>query len=387
MILTNRLRTNFDGRDNCGAMRLTAALTVILISLIGCQGSRDGVQFQPKVEIVPSDWPAALTPEPLLSTTQPVSDIEVGVLLFDAGVDADDKRANAVLRRVESSLLAAQLRDTLVESGQWGAVRVLPEPSTVVALSLTGKIVHSDGLNLVLDVSADDTSGRNWLSQRYRGQASGAAYPVRPDRDPFSALYIRIANDLLSAMRLLTDVQRRQLPQIAQIRYAQQLAPNAFSGYLVTQTGSLTLQRLPAKGDPMLARIERIRQQEYLFIDTVDDQYVELLQSLKPTYDLWRQSTWEQADYLADYQQRASQRQIKAEQGSFAAMQQVYSTYRSVKVQEQDLFALAKGFGNEVEPTVLNADDQVFRLTGTLGSQYQEWRSILAQIFALESGI
>ena len=137
----------------------------------------------------------------------------------------------------------------------------------------------------------------------------------------------------------------------------------------------------------MLARIERIRQQEYLFIDTVDDQYVELLQSLKPTYDLWRQSTWEQADYLADYQQRASQRQIKAEQGSFAAMQQVYSTYRSVKVQEQDLFALAKGFGNEVEPTVLNADDQVFRLTGTLGSQYQEWRSILAQIFALESGI
>ena len=102
MILTNRLRTNFDGRDNCGAMRLTAALTVILISLIGCQGSRDGVQFQPKVDIVPSDWPAALTPEPLLSTTQPVSDIEVGVLLFDAGVDADDKRANAVLRRVQS---------------------------------------------------------------------------------------------------------------------------------------------------------------------------------------------------------------------------------------------------------------------------------------------
>ncbi len=387
MTSTDRIWASCDRITRWRRVRLVATLTVILLGLSGCQGSRNSAQFVPKVDVIPSDWPAVLIPEPLLVSTAPVTDIEVGVLLFDAGVDADDERAHAALRRVESSLLGTQLRDTLVESGQWGAVRVLPEPSTVVAVSLTGKIVHSDGRDLVLDVSADDTSGRNWFSRRYHGQASSGAYPVRSGQDPFRALYIGIANDLFTAMSLLTETQKRQLPQIAQIRYAQQLAPSAYSGYLGTQTGSLTLQRLPANDDPMLVRIERIRQQEYLFIDTVDDQYVALLQTLKPTYDLWRQSTWEQADYLADYQQRASQREINAERGSFAALQQVYATYRSVKVQEQDLFDLAKGFGNEVQPTVLKADDQVFRLTGTLGSQYEEWRSILAQIFSLESGI
>ena len=358
----------------------------LFIGLSGCQGPRSSTQFEPRVDVMANEWPPALVPVPLVESAQPVTDIEVGVVLFDAGVESDDARAHAALRRVEASLLAARLRDTLVTSGQWGAVRVLPEPSAVVAVTLAGTVVHSDGRDLVLDIQASDATGRQWFSRRYHAQADAAAYPVRAGSEPFALMYTHIANDLLIAMGLLTEVQQRQLPQIAQLLFAQQLAPSAFVGYMAEQDGSLALQRLPAVGDPMLARIERIRQQEYLFIDTVDDQYVELLQALTRTYDLWRQSTWEQAEYLADYQQRASQREINAERGSFAAMQQVYATYRSVKVQEQDLFELAKGFGNEVQPTVLETNDRVFRLTGTLGSQYREWRSILAQIFALESG-
>ena len=68
-------------------------------------------------------------------------------------------------------------------------------------------------------------------------------------------------------------------------------------------------------------------------------------------------------------------------------MQQVYSTYRSVRIQEQDLFELATGFDNETAPTVLSAGDRVVRLSGTLDQQYQEWRQLLGQIFALEYGL
>lgn len=359
----------------------------VFMMLSGCQGPRTSTQSESSLQVVVNEWPRPLPPATLAESASPVTDIEVGVLIFDAGVQSDDGRAHAALRRVEANLLAARLRDTLVNSGQWGAVRVLPEPSAVVAVSLTGKVVHSDGRDLVLDIQAVDATGRQWFSRRYHAQADAQAYPVRLGAEPFALIYTHIANDLLAGLSSLPEPQRRQLPQIAQLLYAQQLAPNAFAGYLAEQgDAGLALQRLPASDDPMLARIERIRQQEYLFIDTVDDQYVELLQALTSTYDLWRQSTWEQAEYLADYQQRASQREINAERGSFAAMHQVYATYRSVKVQEQDLFELAKGFGNEVQPTVLETNDRVFRLSGTLGSQYREWRSILAQIFALESG-
>ena len=45
------------------------------------------------------------------------------------------------------------------------------------------------------------------------------------------------------------------------------------------------------------------------------------------------------------------------------------------------------GFDNEVAPTVLEASGKVFRLSGTLDNQYAEWRNILKQIFALETGL
>ena len=54
---------------------------------------------------------------------------------------------------------------------------------------------------------------------------------------------------------------------------------------------------------------------------------------------------------------------------------------------EQDIRELAKGFDNETAPTVLQTSGRIFRLTGTLDTQYNEWRQILRQIFALETGL
>jgi hypothetical protein len=136
----------------------------------------------------------------------------------------------------------------------------------------------------------------------------------------------------------------------------------------------------------MMARIARIRNQEALFIDTVDEQYVDLGNELGPTYRLWRRSSLEQADYLEEYTERASGRELMAKQGSFAAMQQVYSAYRSVRIQEQDLFELATGFDNETAPTVLQMGESVVRLGGTLDQQYAQWRRILGQLIAIERG-
>ena len=68
-------------------------------------------------------------------------------------------------------------------------------------------------------------------------------------------------------------------------------------------------------------------------------------------------------------------------------MQQVYSAYRSVRIQEQDLFELATGFDNETAPTVLDTGENVVRLSGTLEQQYGEWRAILARIIRLEQGL
>ena len=137
----------------------------------------------------------------------------------------------------------------------------------------------------------------------------------------------------------------------------------------------------------MMARVERIRDQEYQFIDHIDEQYADLREEMRPTYDLWRQYGREQALYREEYKERVAERDRQGRRGSFAAMSQAYSHYRSSKIQEQDLRELAGGFDNEISPTVMEVNDRVFELDGTLDSQYTQWRDILRQIFALETGL
>ena len=371
------------------ALRWVTLLLLLGPLGLGCAGPRESTAGLPAYaapEVASaSDWPQPIDDIALQINLDPLS-LEVGVVVFDEGVRKPDARdARDKLRSVETRLAAAYLRDVLTGSGRWGAVRVLPVASHFAALTLSGAIVHSDGRDLVVDIRAIDASNRVWLDARFHSQASASDY-LDNTTEPFRNLFISIANQLRAAADNFAPNDMARLMSVADLRYAQELAPDAFSSYLTEENGYLKPNRLPADSDPMMARIARIRNQEALFIDTVDEQYVDLGNELGPTYRLWRRSSLEQADYLEEYTERASGRELMAKQGSFAAMQQVYSAYRSVRIQEQDLFELATGFDNETAPTVLQMGESVVRLGGTLDQQYAQWRRILGQLIAIERG-
>jgi hypothetical protein len=227
-----------------------------------------------------------------------------------------------------------------------------------------------------------------WLDRVYADESREQDYPVVNGEDPFADLHRSIANDLLQFQRGLGAAELQRIRQLALLRHASGLAPEAFADYLQRdQDGRYQLLRLPAAGDPMLARVERLRNQEYLFIDTVDEQYVDLYREMGPTYDLWRQYGREQALYKDDYQRRLAQRDSAGARGTYTAMEQTYNAFKWSKIQQQDLEELARGFNNEIQPTVLDVSGTVFRLSGSLESQYDEWREILRSIFVLESGL
>ena len=110
------------------------------------------------------------------------------------------------------------------------AVRVLPETDPSVDLLIQGTILRSDGANLILQVRASDSSGREWLNRTYADTAGNADYPdfvpSLRDRstttnleDPFQDLHAQIANDLLavretmdSSALLALAHRRRQQP-------------------------------------------------------------------------------------------------------------------------------------------------------------------------------
>ena len=319
--------------------------------------------------------------------------LDVGLVIFNPGIPLDASTHSMlgifpVIRKAEAQFMPGLLRQVLVASDAWGVVRVLPDHQASAELLVTGKILQSNGTRLVILFTARDATGRVWVDKAYADVATERDYPGVEGSDPFIDLYHQFANDLLAFRQRLDQSQLRSIRQVAQMRYAASLSEEAFGSYLAEDAqGNYTVLRLPADGDPMMARVERIRNQEHLFVDTVDEQYVNLYEEMAPTYNLWRQYSLEQAMYLEDFEVRAQNRDRIGQRGSFTAMEQTYNTYKQIKIQEQDLDDMALGFNTEVAPTAMEASGKVFRLTGTLDTQYNEWRSILREIFAIETGL
>ena len=337
---------------------LSAALALVLAACAGAPKPAQPEQADPAAA-----WPPAVGAVTLeRASVAPSTVLDVIIEVFDTGLaDAaarpGDEPVFAAVRKAEAFYMPGRLRGVLVESGHWGAVRVAPRPSETAALFVSGRIVHSDGVDLVLALRAVDASGAVWLDRQYHDRAAVADYPVDAGADPFGDLYRRVANDLAAAKRARAVAE---LPAIALLRYADALAPGVFGDYLASgEDGRRVLRRAPAADDPMLARVRRLRNQEYLFIDAADEQYGDLVDRFAPTYHLWRQYAHELARYETDYLARAGEREINARRGTYAAMQQTYSRFRRVKIHEQDLEELAEGFDNEVTETVIDVDDRV----------------------------
>jgi hypothetical protein len=376
-------------------LRLCLGLALLLG---GCSTSKPAQEPEDAIASQ-TDLPAVMVPVTELDRAEvPTSEtraLDIGLVVFDPGLPKDENRGRELgifpeIRNAEASFLPYALREVLVESQHWGAVRVLPDADTSTELLVQGRILRSDGARLDLEIRAEDPSGRSWLHQVYSARSKALAVTasgtISRQQQPFQDLYNRIANDLHAVSKSLDDRQLQQIRETGFLRYASTLAPEAFAGYLQSNpAGGYSYQRLPSNEDPMVQRIRRVRAQEFLFIDTMDDQYFELYSAMAPTYELWRQYNREQVLYQEDKQERLKQRESEKE-GTYLAMKDSYNRYRWAKLQQEELQELAKGFDNEVAPTAVELEGRVVKLNGSLEDRYLEWRRILRQIYELETG-
>ena len=366
-------------RSSKSRLRQVARAHCLTLSLLcGCTAP-SGLPPEPPEPTIPEpDW---VVIEPLIIAAEPTTPfLDIGVVLFDAGVAAADDTPMAAVRRLEAVLLARDLKEVLVSSNHWGAVRLVPEASALTAVAVHTRILQSDGRDLLLAVQVRDSLGGVWLETTIAHRATLTDQVTYSSAEIFNGL----SNEIGRIWLQTAPETRERLIAAADIVYAESLVPSAFSGMVSHSAEGWQLNRLPASDDPMVARVERVRNQEYLFCDTIDEQYALMAEQVGPTYEMWRQATLEQAEWLAQYEQRAAMREAKASDSQFSRMHAQYAAYRSFRIQEQAFFELAKALDNESEPTVLRTEDQVVRLEGTLSSQYDQWRGLLREIYALE---
>lgn len=321
--------------------------------------------------------------------------LNVSIVVFDPGVPANqalhrDLQVYPRIRAIEALFLPFVLRETLAKSNAWGAVRVVPEPDPAAELMIAGTIVRSDGDSLELRIVASDASGRVWIDQHFAGVITDgyAASNGEPVSSGYQKLYDEIAASLTAARSRLDERTRQSIVDISTLRYASELVPSAFADYLQpSPDGVLALKRLPAKDDPMLERIERIRQTEYVITDAVDQKFQQLHAEIAYVYDLWREHRRKVVKYQIEDAKRVQTSTSNEPRGSFYALQSLYDNYKWEKMMTQEQDRLAVAFNNEVGAKVVSMEARVAELAGWVDQESVQWHRILEELFELETGL
>ena len=329
--------------------------------------------------LLPALWVLAGVGVPLQAAPkEALPSPNLSILVFTSEAAANPGQVGDVERRY----LPYLLKLTLDNAGLWGEVRVLPAADPAAEVTLRGRIVHSDGVRLRLAITAQDATGRIWLQEAYQGMAQATLYEDAPpyQPDPFQGLYERIARDLAAALARLTAAERSRLLDTAMLRYALALAPDTFARHLRTgEDGLVDVLSLPARNDPIYARVQRLRESEYLFADSVDAHYQSLHARLGETYDWWRRLSHELITGNEALQRKDQTR--GASRGTWHAIDRIYESYRETKLNEDALREVAESFARETRPIVTRIAGQVVELEGTAAFQYEEWRRLLQEIY------
>ncbi|TGD75869.1 hypothetical protein E4634_02415 [Mangrovimicrobium sediminis] len=403
-------------------MRLRLALLLVLLPATALTGGC--VSSTVKTTAVPAiDAPSRQVPDDLL--------LDVGIATFDPGIDdLDDDEVLLVypeVRNAEARFMPGQLAEAMQQSGAWGAVRVVPDPERIADLLVQGEILHSDGEHLELAITARDARGQTWLERTYEGHASAYAYKetAASHYDPFQAVYNDIANDLLAVQEKLGDRERRNIRLTSELRFAQHFSPDAFAGYLEkNRDGNYVVTRLPAEGDPMLARIGRIRDRDNLYVDTMQEYYDQFDNQIYPPYQEWRKESYAEAIELQELQAKSRAEMIA---GATAVLAGIFAHYDAANDDPEDeeerdrreaqraagsvailgggallksglekrsesklrieaLSELGQSLEAEITPQVIDLEDRSVTLTGTVEDQYAQWQELLADIYETEIG-
>jgi hypothetical protein len=280
---------------------------------------------------------------------------------------------------------------------------------------VTGIILKSHGKDLEIKVKVVDALGKKWLEEKYKQEADIGTYTSDKARlqDPYQSVYNRIANDILKKRRKLEDKYVEKIQTVSQLRFASELAPTAFGDYLeVDKKGRYKIERLPSDDDPMLERVSRIRERDYMFIDTLNEYYADFYTRMDEPYDNWRAFSYEEQVALEKLRSQARLEKILgaaaiiggivstakggrtgsrvgevAVMGGMAAIMDGMAKSEESKMHLETLRELASSLDSEVAPMLLDVEGEVMRLTGSVETQYATWRGLLRRIFAEETGL
>ena len=347
--------------------------------------------------------------------------LNASIEIFDPGtLPEDEKQANGLsmdIRKAEARYMPEQLRATMEKTGYWGAVRVVPRDVTDGELQVSGSILESNGLQLDLRIAARDASGRKWFTKDYRAAVEAAYYQSSALKgEAFQPLYNTIANDLASFLKNLTVEDITNIRRIAELRFATDLAPEAYAGYLEqNDQGEYSVVHLPSYDDPMYGRVQAIQERDLLMIDTLNGHFDNFYREMHEPYTEWRKARSDEAEKQKALEKAALNRTLLGVAsivgaifvgvaapeynsgldtlsdvmvlGGAAAIKSGMDKRSEAAIHRESIEELGVSCASEARPLVVEVDGKTVQLTGSAEAQYEQWRVLMGQIYASETGL
>ena len=344
--------------------------------------------------------------------------MDVGILVFETkeltAEDAKDEGTSLDIRKAETHYIPYHLKNTLHQSGHWGAIQVVPAETNSVDLLVKGKILESNGEDLVLEVDVVDATGKRWFKRKYSAEVSTPDYSGNKvgEKDAYQDLYNAIANDMAEYKMKQDVAEIKTIRTVSKLKFAREFAPDAFDGYLAQdKNGHLSVKRLPADDDPMMERLLKIREREYMYVDTLNRQYDGFYNEMWPPYENWRKLNLTEREARKKIKREAMTKQLlgalliagavvagsrNANAGRVLAPAMAviggqvfisgWNVSKEAQMHSAAIEELSESFGNEMQPVTMEFEGRQYELTGSAEEQFKRWKLLLRQIYFAETG-
>lgn len=333
--------------------------------------------------------------------------LDVGILLFETGKITEkqekDEGVHDDIRKAEACFMAYHLKETMQRTNGWGAIRVLPAESQIADVIVHGTIISSNGEKLTLHVEVSDSRGQLWFNRTYKTVADKESYSyAKHGIDVYQYVYNRIANDIYRHRKKLTEGELVTIRNTSELRYAAGVSPNPFSSYITSNlNGQSTITRLPANDDPQLDRIRKVREREFLFIDTINEYYSNFYDEMWDPYENWRKYYLIEAEQRRAVERRAKQTKavaslvmiagiLRGGTGLFTTGALLYKNgmdiSKEAEIHNDAIRELGDSLQAEMSPLVVEIQGRTVELTGSIEEQYIKWRELLREIYMHETG-
>ena len=356
----------------------------------------------------------------LKTPSQPIAEealLDVGIPVLNDGLYLTDDEDTVFpeVRFAEAIYFSNQLAKVLEKSGAWGAIRVTPSDDVIMDLYITGTILQSDGETMDLEIQVKDSSGKQWFSKNYQQAVGKYAYDRRLKSlgDPFQNLFVRITNDLLSYREKLSSQRAIELRTISELRFAKTFSAKAFDSYISEKRdGTLVIDKLPADNDSILVRVRKIRERDYLYIDTMQDYYDGFTQQMHLAYQDFRRASYDSVVKARQLDKQGNRRivagigtilagiygrseadtRIARDAGTATAAVGGFAIKSGLEKKQQasayneSVAEMGSSLEAEIAPQVIELEDRTVTLTGTVQAQYQQWQELLQKIYQQERG-